>query len=116
MKKLFLFAVSMLALFGLQAQTPAGADRLVTLGEAFAHCAHTVSYWVVMFLPIVIGGPLLWLIHYEGVKTNKDVDNIMKWVAIALLVFMVVHIFATPCDLAQNTLESWARQGKWVGY
>jgi hypothetical protein len=116
MKKLFLFFLLCIVIGAAHAQDALPGDRLVTFAEAFAHCTHTFSYWFWIVFPLVFGSAAVWFIHKEGVKNNFDVDNIIKIVAILVIGFVIVHLFATPCDLAQNTYESWAQQGKWVGY
>lgn len=90
--------------------------EMAPLSMCFQHCATQFSYWAWIFGPLILFTTLALFIHRWGIKTNKDVDNIIKVVCVVAIFALVAAIFINPVNLHANTSLEWAKAGKWIGY
>lgn len=90
-------------------------SKSISLGQAFAHCASTSSYWICMALAIVLALGCIVVIARIQRKTevNPYVKNILAFICLALI---VASIFLRPCTVAQNTSVDAAARGHYLGY
>lgn len=89
--------------------------KSITLGQAFAHCASTSSYWWGIFIVLaLIGLAILGMVKFSQ-KTE-----INPYVKMALVFAMVAAIFLAvfmrPVDVHVNTSQAAAARGHYLGY
>ena len=84
----------------------------VGLPAAFAHCAHSVSYWVWGIIATLAAG-------FAGWRMKKAYDDGAEISPVLLFGIAVVLLLAwcyRPSELAWNTTVEQAARGVWIGY
>jgi hypothetical protein len=86
----------------------------ISLGQAFAHCACTGSYWLWLAIAIIICGATI----YFAIKSLKTSDIGAEHIILlfALLAIMALAVFLRPTEVCQNTSVSEAARGIYIGY
>lgn len=90
-------------------------DKTISLGQAFAHCASTTSYWVwiaIVLAFIAIGSFIMW-----KVSKTTEINGFVKIIVVfAFLAALFLSVFMRPCDVAANTSIEMAAKGHYLGY
>jgi formate-dependent nitrite reductase membrane component NrfD len=89
--------------------------KSITLGQAFAHCASTGSYWlwIGIALAFIIGTSIGMFVYSKKTEINPIVKIALVFAMVAAL---FCSIFIRPCDVAQNTSQAAAARGHYLGY
>ena len=86
----------------------------ITLGQAFAHCFSTSSYWWglgIVLLILTIG----WIILAK--MGEKHPMNTPKIIWAVVTVFAIgIAVFGRPTMVCQNTSVEMAKKNHWLGY
>lgn len=89
--------------------------KTITLGQAFAHCAGTSSYWLWIAITLVLCGACAF-----GMYKYSQKQELNPYVRIVLMFAIVVAIFACvflrPTSVCQNTSTAMAARGHFLGY
>lgn len=89
--------------------------KSITLGQAFAHCASTGSYWlwIAITLVLVVGTAIGMFLYAKKTEINP-------YVKLALIFAMVASLFCCvfirPCSVAVSTSVTMAAKNHWLGY
>lgn len=87
----------------------------ITLGQAFAHCTSTTSYWLWIGIVLAASG-LICLLWYRAEK-NAEVNVYVKLILTFIMVAAIISsIFMRPCDVAANTSVEMMQRGHYLGY
>lgn len=89
--------------------------KSITLGQAFAHCASTSSYWIWIAIA-VLASVACFIIIYRIQKTTEVNGYVKIILAFACVAAIVASIFLRPCDVAANTSSAAAARGNFLGY
>ena len=89
--------------------------KSITLGQAFAHCASTSSYWWGIGITLVLIAACA-----IGMFVYSKKSEINPYVKMALVFAMVAALFCCvfirPCSVAVNTSQAAASRGHYLGY
>jgi hypothetical protein len=90
-------------------------DKNISLGQAFAHCASTDSYWIWIIIAVVVSitaGMIL-----TRANSKSEVNPMVKMlVYFAIAALILCSIFVRPCTIAANTTQEQAARGVYIGY
>lgn len=89
--------------------------KSITLGQAFAHCASTGSYWlwIAIALVFIIGTTISMFVYAKKTEINPYVKIILIF---AMVVALFCSVFIRPCDVHVNTSQAAAARGHYLGY
>ncbi len=84
----------------------------ISLGEAFAHCMSTFSWWA-----FVIGAMIVFLLCvFWSVKTVRAESAPRWYIPVIALFILIATIFWRPVEVKQNTTKEQASRGIFLGY
>lgn len=90
-------------------------DKTISLGQAFAHCAGTGSYWLWIVIVVIASAITAFLLTRANDKT--EVNPMVKMVIyFAIAAAILCSIFVRPCSVAANTSVEAAARGNYLGY
>lgn len=92
-----------------------GTSPHISLGQAFAHCASTGSYWLWIAIALVVS--VIVLVILTRANNKAEVSGMVKMIIyFAVLAAVLCSIFVRPTSVCQNTSVDAAARGNYLGY
>ena len=87
----------------------------ISLGEAFAHCAKSTSYWVwlVIAFLVFVGVAFTCIKKYQA--GDLEGKEVVKFILVPFVAFVFALLFR-PTEVANNTTKEQAARGVYIGY
>jgi len=90
-------------------------EKTISLGQAFAHCASTGSYW--LWIVIALVASILTAVILTRANNKSEVNPMVKMaIYFAIAAAILCSIFVRPCSVAANTSVEAAARGNYLGY
>lgn len=90
-------------------------SKSISLGQAFAHCAGTSSYWVWIGIAVVLS--IASAVLLTRANNKAEVNPFIKMVIyFAIAAAILCSIFVRPTSVCQNTSVDMAAKGDYLGY
>jgi len=87
----------------------------ISLGQAFAHCASTGSYW--LWIAIACVASVITIVLLTRANNKSEVNGMVKMVIyFAIAAAILCSIFVRPTSVCQNTSVDAAARGNYLGY
>jgi hypothetical protein len=115
----FLLLVLCLTFTGLCAkpqsyESGTAGSKNITIGQAFKHCASSISYWVWIAAAVAVAGA-----GWYGVVKSIQASGFsigIGLLAFAVTMLLMLAIFMRPSEVAANTSVDQAAKGIYIGY
>lgn len=90
-------------------------SQQITIGQAFAHCFSTSSYWI--WMGVIWAGCLGIILVLRHIAKTQEVNRYIIIVANFLIAAAIIgSILTRPLSVKQNTSTDAARRGNFLGY
>ena len=87
----------------------------ISLGEAFAHCAQSTSYWVWLLISLAFLGTAVFVCIKKYQNGDLEGKEVVKFILIPLAAFLFA-LLMRPTEVAANTTKEQAARGVYIGY
>lgn len=87
----------------------------ITFGQAFSHCASTLSYWL-WLIPLGIVMLTGWYFTWRAYSNDQEWTTGKTLICFGLFALFMVSLFMMPAEIAANTTVEQAARGVFIGY